>query len=65
MDSQSINFFVNIAIILMGLLLAVFYKKLGSNTADLYYTLFCIRFSKKAAQLGFLVVGLAFVMYGV
>lgn len=51
-------------LIILGLYFAIFHKKVAHRTAEFYYKLFHIHFSEKLYQVVFLIVGIAFAVFG-
>lgn len=50
--------------IIMGLLFTIFYRQLAHKTADFYYKLLHVQFGEKGYKIGFLVSGIAFIIFG-
>ena len=50
--------------VIMGLALTVFHTKLAHKTSDFYYKLFHIQFGEKEYKIGFMIVGISFIIFG-
>lgn len=50
--------------IIMGLVFTVFYTKLAHKTSDFYYKLLHIQFGEKGYKIGFFVVSISFIIFG-
>jgi len=50
--------------ILMGLFFSIFYRQLAHKTADYYSRLLHIQFGEKGYKIGFLIFGIAFIIFG-
>jgi hypothetical protein len=50
--------------IIMGLLLVIFRKQIAQKTVDFYYELFHAQFTQKGYEVGFLLIGLFFAIFG-
>jgi len=50
--------------VIMGLCFAIFHKQLAHKTAEFYYKFLHIHFSEKGYQIGFLAIGIIFVIIG-
>jgi len=64
MDKNTIGMLGGIISLIAGLVFVILHKQLGQKTADFYYRLLHINFSERGYQVGFLLVGIAFVVFG-
>lgn len=51
-------------IVMAGVLFVIFHKAFGRRTAEFYYKLSHVHFSEKGYQIGFLLIGLVFIVFG-
>ncbi len=65
MEKSVIDIIFRIIIIVMGLLFAVYHRQIGQWASDFYYKLLHIRFNVKGYQITFLIVGIAFMTFGI
>ncbi len=65
MNKQIVDIIGAILSICFGLCFALFSKQLAYKTANTYYELLHIRFSEKGYRIAFLVVGIAFMIFGI
>jgi len=59
-----INTIMDIACIIFGLSLLIFHKWLGLRTSNFWYKIVPIRISEKGYEIGFLIVGILFIILG-
>jgi len=50
--------------IIIGLLFTIFHKQLAHKTANFYFRLMHFQFGEKGYKIGFLLSGLAFILFG-
>lgn len=50
---------------ILGLIFFIFYKKVGKRVADFQYKFFKIKYPEKLLQIGYLLGGLVFMIFGV
>lgn len=64
MNKTTLDTIGGIIIMIMGLAFAIFHKQIAHRTAAFYYKLLHVHFSEKGYQIGFLVVGIVFAVFG-
>jgi len=50
--------------VVLGLIFSIYHIQLGHRTAKFYYKLLGIHFSEKGYQIGFLLCGIIFIIFG-
>ncbi len=64
MNNISIDTIGGVIFAIMGLCFSKWHKRLGQWTSDFYFKLLNIRFSIKGYQIGFLIGGIIFSIFG-
>ena len=64
MNQSMINTIGGIVFLSFGLLFAIFHREIAHKTAEFYYKLLHVHFSEKGYQIGFLLVGVGFAIFG-
>jgi hypothetical protein len=65
MNKDLIGILGGSVLIIVGLVLAVFHKKIAYKTSDFYFRLLHIKFPERGYEIGFLVVGILFIILGI
>jgi hypothetical protein len=64
MDNNNIDMIINVIIVIIGFLFVFLYKQIGFKTADFYFKYLHLKFNVKWYQIGFLIIGIAFIIFG-
>ncbi len=54
-----------IIFIILGVIFAIFYRQVAKNTVAFYYRLLHVYFSEKGYQIGFIITGIVFIIFGI
>lgn len=65
MSKSAFDITGGIIAIVVGLFLVIFHRQLAHKTADFYYRLLHVQFGEKGYKIGFLIFGIAFIIFGI